>query len=112
MGYGYGAAIGAAFASKKQVVLITSDGSFHMNFNETITAVRYNLPIKIFLMNNKSLGMVRQWQKEFYDNRCPFTKLNSQIDYVKLMEALGAKGFTLDKDEDINLIVKKALNEK
>ena len=66
MGYGFGAAIGAAFGSKKHVVLVTGDGSFNMNLNELSTAVTQNLPITILLMNNRALGMVRQWQKLFY----------------------------------------------
>ncbi len=110
MGYGLGASIGAALASKKRVVLFTGDGSFHMNLNELATAVKLNLPITIFLVNNNTLGMVRQWQTLFYQKHYSSTTLNLPTDYMKLAEAFGAKGFVLDKDADIDATVKKALS--
>lgn len=112
MGYGMGAAIGAAFASKKPICLITGDGSFHMNLNETATAVKYGLPLKIFIMNNNVLGMVRQWQTLFYEKRHSSTTLNLSTDYIKLAEAFGAKGLYVDKDEDVDKVVKAALKIK
>ncbi len=110
MGYGLGASIGAALACKKRVVLFTGDGSFHMNLNELATAVKLNLPITIFLVNNNTLGMVRQWQTLFYQKHYSSTTLNLPTDYMKLAEAFGAKGFVLDKDADIDATVKKALS--
>ncbi len=109
MGFGLGAAIGASTISKQQTILVTGDGSFHMNLNELATAVKLSLPIKIFLVNNNTLGMVRQWQTLFYDRRHSSTNLNLKTDYVKLAEAFGATGFVLDKDSDIDETVKKAL---
>ena len=110
MGYGLGASIGAALASKKRVVMFTGDGSFHMNLNELATAVKLDLPITIFLVNNNTLGMVRQWQTLFYQKHYSSTTLNLPTDYMKLAEAFGAKGFVLDKDSDIDAVVKKALS--
>ena len=67
MGYGFGAAIGAAYGTGERSVLITGDGSFGMNLNELATAVRYGVPVVVVIMNNGVLGMVRQWQTLFYD---------------------------------------------
>jgi acetolactate synthase-1/2/3 large subunit len=111
MGYGFGAAIGAAFGQKgKHVIMVTGDGSFNMNLNEFSTAVTQNLPITILLMNNKALGMVRQWQKIFYGNRFSQTTVNKKTDYVRLAEAFGAKGMTIEKESDILPVLTEALN--
>ncbi len=91
MGYGLGAAIGAQMASGNKTVLITGDGSFGMNLNEMATAVSYNTPIVIVLMNNGVLGMVRQWQTLFFGKRYSSTILDRKTDFVKLAEAFGAK---------------------
>ena len=91
MGYGLGAAIGAQMASGNKTVLVTGDGSFGMNLNELATAVTYNTPITIVLMNNGVLGMVRQWQNLFFDQHYSNTVLNRKTDFVKLAEAFGAK---------------------
>ena len=112
MGYGLGAAIGAAMATKKRTVLFTGDGSFHMNMNELATAVKLNLPITIFLVNNNTLGMVRQWQTLFYQKHYSSTTLNLPTNYMKLADAFGAKGYILDKDADIEKVVKKALSDE
>jgi acetolactate synthase-1/2/3 large subunit len=92
MGFGLGAAIGASIGTQKKTVLFTSDGSFHMNLNEMATAVSYDLPIVIVLLNNNALGMVRQWQTLFFGERYSCTSLNRKTDYVKLAEAFGMKG--------------------
>ncbi len=110
MGYGFGAAIGAAFGSKQHVIMVTGDGSFNMNLNELSTAVTQNLPITILLMNNKALGMVRQWQKIFYDRRFSQTNVQKKTDYVKFAEAFGAKGMSIEKEEDIIPVLTEALN--
>ena len=89
MGYGLGAAIGAMVATGDKTVLITGDGSFGMNLNELATAVTYNTPIVIVLLNNGVLGMVRQWQTLFYDKRYSNTTLGRKTDFVKLAEAFG-----------------------
>ena len=110
MGYGLGAAIGAAFGSGKHVILVTGDGCFNMNLNELSTAVTENLPITILLMNNRALGMVRQWQKLFYNNRFSQTDIRKKTDYVKFAESFGAKGMKIEKEEDIAPILKEALS--
>ena len=94
MGYGMGAAIGASIArNKAPTILFTGDGSFAMNLNEVITAVKEKLPLLIVVLNNNTLGMVRQWQTLFYDKRYSSTDLaDKQIDYVMMAEAFGAKG--------------------
>lgn len=112
MGFGMGAAIGAAFASKSAPVLFTGDGSFHMNLNELATAVKYNLPLKIFLFNNNVLGMVRQWQTLFYDARYSSTLLNLPTDYELLAKAFGAKGTTLRENKDVDSVVEEALSSE
>lgn len=89
MGYGLGAAIGACIAEGDRTVLITGDGSFGMNLNELATAVTYNTPVAIVLMNNGVLGMVRQWQTLFYERRYSNTVLDRKTDFVKLAEAFG-----------------------
>lgn len=110
MGYGMGAAIGGAMGSGKPVVLITGDGSFHMNMNELVTASKLGLPITVLVFNNHTLGMVRQWQTLFYGRRYSSTTLQLPTDYVKLAEALGAKGMTLTRNEDIEDVLSKAMS--
>lgn len=110
MGYGFGAAIGAAFGTEKHVLFVTGDGSFNMNLNELSTAVTENLPITILLMNNGTLGMVRQWQKIFYASRFSQTTIRKKTDYVKFAESFGAKGLTIAKEEDIIPVLKEALS--
>ncbi len=90
MGYGLGAAIGAVMGSGDRCVLITGDGSFGMNLNELATAVTYNVPVVIVIINNGVLGMVRQWQTLFFEERYSSTVLDRKTDFVKLAEAFGA----------------------
>ncbi|MDD3693231.1 MAG: biosynthetic-type acetolactate synthase large subunit [Oscillospiraceae bacterium] len=109
MGYGLGAAIGAQFANPgRQVVLISGDGSFHMNLNELTTLASYDLPIVVFVMNNRVLGMVRQWQKVFYDNRFSATDPKRRTDLVKLAEAFGCTGMRISKVREVEPVVKAA----
>ena len=108
MGYGLGAAIGACFGRKKaHTVLITSEGSFGMNCNELCTAVHENLPITIILMNNRVLGMVRQWQTAFFGKRYSETVLDRATDFVKLMEAYGGKGFNAKNCKELEEALKE-----
>ena len=95
MGFGYGAAIGAQMALGRdaRVIMLTGDGSFHMNLNEGCTAVSYNLPIIKVIFNNQVLGMVRQWQTTFYEKRYSDTDPHRKTDFVKLAEGFGAKGY-------------------
>lgn len=95
MGFGYGAAIGAqmALGRDQRVIMLTGDGSFHMNLNEGCTAVSYHLPIITIIFNNQVLGMVRQWQTSFYEGRYSSTDPHRQTDFVKVAEGFGAKGY-------------------
>ena len=110
MGYGLGAAIGAAVATGDRTVLITGDGSFGMNLNELATAVTYNTPVVIVLLNNGVLGMVRQWQTLFYGKRYSNTVLGRQTDFVKLAEAFGAKAERVDNIDDFRAAFTKAMD--
>ena len=102
MGYGMGAAIGAQVANPdKRVVLVTGDGSFRMNFNELGTVAKYHLPIIILLFNNNSLGMVRQWQGMFCEERYSETDLGDEVDFIKLAGAFGIKGVRADSPEEL-----------
>ena len=93
MGYGLGASLGAKVARPDKLVFnIAGDGCFRMNMNEIATAARYNIPVIQVVINNHVLGMVRQWQTLFYGQRYSNTTLNDQVDFVKLAEAMGAKG--------------------
>ena len=99
MGFGMGAAMGSYVATGNPTVLITGDGSFGMNLNELATAVSYNIPIVIVLLNNGVLGMVRQWQTLFFGKRYSQTVLSRQTDFVKLAEAFGAIGVKAETPE-------------
>lgn len=110
MGYGLGAAIGAAFGSGKPCVLVTGDGCFNMNLNELSTAVTQGVPLVILLMNNGVLGMVRQWQKIFYSNRFSQTTLQKKTDYVKFAESFGAKGVLLAEGDDVQKTLEEAFD--
>ncbi len=112
MGFGMGAAIGACIGSgRKRTVLFTSDGSFHMNLNELATAVTNKLPLTVVLLNNNALGMVRQWQKLFFNERYSQTTLSRKTDYVKLAEAFGAKGLRLTEFGQLDRVLDEALLE-
>ncbi len=114
MGYGYGAAIGAQIARGKQqrVIHLTGDGSFHMNLNEAVTAVSYDLPIITVIFNNQVLGMVRQWQTLLYGKRYSSTDPNRKTNYVKLAEGFGAKGWHCETPEEFEAAFREALENK
>ena len=99
MGFGLGAAMGSYVATGDPTILITGDGSFGMNLNELATAVSYNIPVVIVLLNNGVLGMVRQWQTLFFGKRYSQTVLSRQTDFVKLAEAFGALGVKVETPE-------------
>lgn len=109
MGYGLGAAIGAQMASRNKTVLITGDGSFGMNLNEMATAVTYNTPVIVVLMNNGVLGMVRQWQTLFFGKRYSSTILERKTDFVKLSEAFGAKAARATNVEQFQTLFQEAM---
>ncbi len=113
MGFGLGAAIGSKIANpKKQVVLITGDGSFHMNLQELATAVSENIDLTVLIFNNCVLGMVRQWQTLFYEHRYSNTNINRKTDYVKLIEAFGGTGYQINHPSKIDEVLRQALNTK
>ena len=110
MGFGFPAAIGAQFARPdKTVVAIVGDGGFQMTLCELSTAVINKLPIKIVVINNKYLGMVRQWQNLFYDNRLSGVDMEGNPDFVKLAESYGAKGLRIKRSADVKRIIAAAL---
>ncbi|MBQ9531942.1 MAG: biosynthetic-type acetolactate synthase large subunit [Eubacterium sp.] len=110
MGYSMGASIGGQIGCPdKTVVMFAGDGGFHMNLAELATMASYNVPVKMFIMNNKVLGMVRQWQKLFYANRFADTDPNRKTDFVKVAEAFGVKGLRISFNDDIDSVVKEAL---
>lgn len=113
MGFGFPAAIGAWFGNQDtEVVLITGDGSFQMNIQELSTCLEYNVPVKVFIIDNHTLGMVRQWQTLFYQGRITCTNLNHNPDFVKVAEAYGHCGFVVGKPEELEDTVNKALAMK
>ena len=110
MGYGLGAAVGAQFAFPgRRVVLISGDGSFHMNCNELATLASYGLPIVVLVMNNRVLGMVRQWQKVFYGSRFSATDPQRRTDWVALAQAYGCMGMRIARSGDIRPVLEAAL---
>lgn len=109
MGYGMGAAIGAQSAfPQRRVVLFTGDGSFHMNLHELVTLASYRLPVIVIVMNNQVLGMVRQWQKAFYGGRFSATDPHRPTDFVQLAQAFEIKGFRIEKDEEVEPVLRAA----
>ncbi|MBU1061217.1 MAG: biosynthetic-type acetolactate synthase large subunit, partial [Candidatus Omnitrophica bacterium] len=110
MGYGFPAAIGAQIGCPKKVVFdIAGDGSIQMNIQELATAVLNKIPVKIAILNNGYLGMVRQWQELFYKKRYSYTKLEPCPDFVKVAEAYGAVGIRITKKADVTKAIKDAL---
>lgn len=102
MGYGLGAAIGVKYGNpKSRVINIAGDGCFRMNMNELATASRYNVPIIQVILNNKVLGMVRQWQTFFYEGRYSDTVLDDQVDFCKVAEGLGCKAVRVTKMDEL-----------
>lgn len=110
MGFGFPAALGAQMAFPDKVVVdIAGDGSIQMNIQEMATAVQYGLPVKIVILNNRFLGMVRQWQELFYKRNYSSTNMEHAPDFVKLAEAYGATGFRATKPSEVEEILKKGL---
>jgi acetolactate synthase-1/2/3 large subunit len=111
MGFGLPAAIGAQMACPDKLVIdIAGDGSIQMNIQEMATAVQCCLPIKVAILNNAYLGMVRQWQELFYDKRYVCTDMNCAPDFVKLAEAYGAVGLRASKPEEVEAVLKEGLS--
>ncbi len=113
MGFGYGAAIGAQIGCPdKRIIHFTGDGSFHMNLNEACTAVSQELPIITVIMNNRVLGMVYQWQTNFYGSRYSATEPERATDFVKVAEGFGATGYRAETPEEFEKVFRKALKAK
>ncbi len=113
MGYGFPAAIGAQAAFPNKIVIdIAGDGSIQMNIQELATAVLNNLPVKVAILNNGYLGMVRQWQQLFYNRRYSSSCLNTSPDFVKIAEAYGAVGLRAKKNEEVEGVILEALKVK
>ncbi|MCU0560280.1 MAG: biosynthetic-type acetolactate synthase large subunit [Desulfobacterales bacterium] len=110
MGFGLPAAIGAQIACPERTVVdIAGDGSIQMNIQEMATAVQYDLPVKIAILNNGHLGMVRQWQELFYGKRYSATRVECAPDFVKLAEAYGAVGLRATRPEEVEPVLQEAL---
>lgn len=110
MGFGYCAAIGAKIANPENTVVhITGDGSFQMNMNECITAVRYGVKVISIILNNSSLGMVRQWQHHFYKDKYSETDLLNDVDYVGFAKSMGAKGYKCTTIDEFEKVLKEVL---
>ena len=110
MGYGVPAAVGAQLAKPEaQVVAIVGDGGFQMTLPELSTAAIHKLPVKILIIDNKYLGMVRQWQHLFYDNRLSGVDLHGNPDFVKVAEAYGCKGVRISAPDELESKMKEAL---
>ena len=110
MGYGLPAAIGAQIACPDQLVVdVAGDGSIQMNIQELATAVQYQLPVKVVILNNRCLGMVRQWQELFHDKNYVSTQMEHAPDFVKLAEAYGAMGLRAVKPAEVEAVLRKGL---
>ncbi len=113
MGYGFPAAIGAQFGNPGKAVFdISGDCSFQMNLQEMAIAVEHKLPVKIIILNNRYLGMVRQWQQLFWKRRYASVEISAQPDFIKLAEAYGAVGIRVTKDEEVRGALEKAMKIK
>ena len=113
MGFGFPAAIGAQIGNPDKLVInIAGDGSIQMNIQELATAMEQNLPIKIIILNNGFLGMVRQWQELFYGKRYSQVKFSLLPNFVKIAEAYGAEGIIIKKPSEVEPVLKKVLNSK
>ncbi len=110
MGYGFPAAIGAKLAfPEKTVIDIAGDASIQMNIQELATAMQYKCPVKIAILNNHFLGMVRQWQELFYDKHYASTNMDVAPDFVALAQAYGAVGLRATKKDEVEAVIKEAL---
>jgi len=109
MGYGFPASIGAQVAFPDKLVIdMAGGGRIQMNIQELATAVQYNLPVKVVILNNRYLGMVKQWQELFYEKRYNWTQMDHAPDFVKLAEAYGAVGYRIEKEDEVEAVLKEA----
>jgi acetolactate synthase-1/2/3 large subunit len=113
MGFGFPAAIGAQVARPDaRVIDIAGDGSFQMTLQELATAVQYRLPVKVAILNNRYLGMVRQWQELFWNKRYSYTCIECQPDFVKLAEAYGAQGLRAVRPDEVEDVLREGLSSE
>jgi acetolactate synthase-1/2/3 large subunit len=113
MGFGLPAAMGVQFAHPEAMVAcVTGEGSIQMNIQELATCKQFNLPLKVILLNNRFLGMVRQWQEFFYGNRYAESYMDALPDFVKLAESYGHVGMKIEKPEDVEGALKEAFDMK
>ena len=111
MGFGFPAAIGAQFGRpNNQVWAVVGDGGFQMTLCELATAAIHKLPVKVLIINNAYLGMVRQWQELFFENRYSGVDLVGNPDFVKLAESYGCRGFRIKRPGDVRRILKQAMD--
>lgn len=111
MGFGLPASVGAQIAAPEKIVIsVLGDGGFQMNPQELAVIREHNLPVKIVIINNMALGMVRQWQELFYEKRYAHSQIPGQPDFVKLAEAYGIKGYRIQTNEEANTILDKVLH--
>lgn len=110
MGYGLGAAAGASLATKERTILFTGDGSFGMNLNDLATVYSYHIPVVIVVLNNKVLGMVRQWQTLFYQKHYSHTDLESRnSDFTKIANAFGIPAYKIENLEQMPETIARAM---
>jgi acetolactate synthase-1/2/3 large subunit len=110
MGFGFPAAIGACFANPgRPVFAICGDGGFQMTMPELATVKRYQVPVKIVLIDNRNLGMVRQWQELFYDERYSATNLSDNPDFAAIAAAYGIRSETVDAPDDLDAAIQRLI---
>lgn len=108
MGFGFPASIGAQLGAPEDlVVALVGDGGFQMTFQELSVIKEQNLPVKVIIVNNEALGMVRQWQESFYEERYSESVFSSNPDFVKLAESYGIRGMKVDKEADVTEILQE-----
>jgi acetolactate synthase-1/2/3 large subunit len=113
MGYGFPAAIGVQVAHPKEpVVCVAGEASFLMNMQELSSLKQLNIPVKIFILNNEYMGMVRQWQEFFYEKRYAMSYMDALPDFVKLAESYGHIGYKIENPSDVDSAIIEALNQK
>ncbi len=111
MGFGFPAAIGAQLGRPDELVIsICGDGGFQMNMQELMLLKKYNLPVKVIILNNSALGMVRQWQESFYDERYSESLLDANPDFVKLAESFGVRGIKVETDSEVEAALEEILS--
>ncbi len=113
MGFGFPAAIGAQLAHPDELVIdVAGEASFLMNIQELSTAVQYRLPVKVFIVNNKYMGMVRQWQELLHGSRYSESYMDALPDFVKLAEAFGAVGLRAEKPDQLDDVIREMIAVK